>query len=292
MKHEKLTYDIRKLVGLGFRVKDKKIIDEIIKKKLGQSSLEFIKRYKLNVSSNRLNSWLSLKYSTPLDMSIKLLGHKKVNSFCKRVLFSGKSSSYCSAIIPSKPDIYLMYVIGATIGDGSLKHKEGESYSIVFEMADREIISGIQSVFDSVFRLKSKLRKVLRTDGRKTYVLKYSNKIVYYFLQKFFDLTPNKSKTVGLVGITDLKRIQKLALLLGIYHTDGSQTNREIRFYTSSKRLKSDLKKLLGKLGYRTKEYEYLRKGYSPEYHIRVVESEDLAHELELIENRILLLRN
>ncbi|NYZ77359.1 hypothetical protein H0O02_03520 [Candidatus Micrarchaeota archaeon] len=281
-------YDFRKLCDLGFRIKTHNVAEALTKARGHQSSAEFIRKYSLNVSKNTLNNWLNLEYGIPLDMAINILGWKRLKELEINTLSSGRASSYRSAVLPTKPNLPLMYLIGATIGDGSLRHEADksyfESYFVSFEMADKEVLSLIRDIFQKVFALKKPIRIIRRKDGRKTYLLKYSNKVVYYFLNRFFGLGPRKTKTVGIEGLKKMSRDQKLALLLGLYHTDGSITNGNLRFYTSSEKLKEDTRFALRDLGYNSSTYTYKRKNYSPEYQTSVIESENFISELQNME--------
>jgi len=280
-------YDLVELSGLGFRIKDNKASHALAELKGSQTTSEFIIKNKLFISKSTLNNWLNFEYGVPIDVLIKLLGYKNFRELEINSLSSGRSSSYCSAILPKKLTIQLAYLIGTLIGDGSLRHRSNKSYFISFEMADKKIISIIQSTFHRVFGLRKPIRTVKRNDGRKTYLLKYSNKIVYYFFNKFFDLGPKKTKTVGIKGLETINKYQKLAVLLGLYHTDGSLVKGNIRFYTSSRNLKRDVCRILRALDYNFKTYEYQRRSYSPEYQI-TVKSKEFVSRLKAIERRLL----
>jgi|GEM_PF-1805762 len=281
---EFMDYDLRMLRGLGFRIKDRNLANAMLKLKGGQSATEFIRKHKLKISTSTLNNWLNLEYGTPLDLAINLLGWEKFKELRINVLFSGRASNYRSARIPPRESISLMYLIGATIGDGSLRHESNktyfESYFISFEMADKEVLSLIRSIFQNLFGLNKAVRFIRRKDGRKSYLLKYSNKVVYYFLNRFFDLGPRKTKIVAIKGLKKMNTDQKLALLLGLYHTDGSITDGTLRFYTSSSKLREDIISALKDLGYDSKIYTYQRKEYSPEYQIGVCDSEKFIKEI------------
>ena len=288
MENKELSYDFRRLNGLGFRIKDRKVIDAIISLKGNQSTTEFIRKYNLKISKSTLNNWLSLEYGIPLGITIKILGWKYFRKLKINTLFSGRSSTHSSIKLPYEPNIQLAYIIGATIGDGSLRHEGDksyfESYFISFEMADKEVLSLIRSTFQNLFGLNKPIRVIRRKDGRKSYLLKYSNKIVYYFLYRFFGLGPRKTKIVGIKGLKKMNKDQKLALLLGLYHTDGSITNGILRFYTSSSKLRRDIISALKDLDYDSKTYTYKRKEYSPEYQISVCNSEKFIREIQNIE--------
>ena len=288
MENKELGYDFRRLNGLGFRIKDRKAVNAITKLKGNQSATEFIRKHNLEVSRSTLNNWIGLEYGIPLDVAIKILGWKRFKELKINTLFSGRSSSHSSIKLPYELNIQLAYLIGATIGDGSLRHESDksyfESYFISFEMADKEVLSLIRNMFQNLFGLSKPLRIIRRKDGRKSYLLKYSNKVVYYFLNKFFGLGPKKTKIVGIKGLKKMNKNQKLALLLGLYHTDGSITNGTLRFYTSSSKLKEDLISALKDLYYDSKTYTYKRKDYSPEYQISVCNSEKFIKEIQNIE--------
>jgi len=281
-------YDFRVLCGLGFRIKDRKAVDAIIKLKGNQSATEFIRKHNLKISKSTLNNWLGLEYGIPLDTAIKILGWKCFTKLKINTLFSGRSSGHTSIKLPYEPNTQLAYLVGATIGDGSLRHEGNksyfESYFISFEMADKEVLSLIRSTFLNLFGLDKPIRIIRRKDGRKSYLLKYSNKVVYYFLNKFYGLAPRKTKVVGVEGLKKMDKHQKLALLLGLYHTDGSITDKNLRFYTSSSRLKRDIITTLKNLNYDSKTYTYQRKEYSPEYQISVCNSEKFIKEIQDIE--------
>ncbi|MFH1221970.1 MAG: LAGLIDADG family homing endonuclease, partial [Candidatus Micrarchaeota archaeon] len=284
---EKDGYDLTKLSGLGLRIKDEKVCAAIKEFKGRRAANNFVEEYGLNISDSTLNNWLSSKYCIPLDAVIKILGSNVIEEFQVDRLYSGRLSGHCSAKLPTEPSIQLMYLIGATIGDGSLRHQEGKSFFISFEMKDKEIMSIIQKMFYMVFDLRRPITIVRRKDGRETYLLKYSNKVVYYFLQKFFELGPRKTKTVGISRIDRLDKDEALSLLLGLYHTDGSVSKGNLRYYTSSKRLAADIRNLLSNLGYTNREYQYQRREYSPEYQILVGDSKKLLTELERIEREL-----
>ena len=286
-KSEKVVYDLSKLNGLNFRIKNDLVIKKMLLLKGNLSTNAFIFKYKLEVSENRLNNWINKKYGIPLDFCINLFGSKILKFFKVSTFYSGNSSSYCQAILPFSPSIHLMYLIGAIIGDGSLSHPKNGSYLIRFEMVDTQILSMIQKIMKYVFSLEKNVLEVNRSDGRKSYVLKYSNKIVYYFLYLFFDLKPRKTKTVSIKFLETLNKSEKLALLLGLYHTDGSIVNEKIRFYTSSENLKEDLMKLLFQIGYEPHTYTYKRNLYDPEYHISVSQPKRLILDLERLESLI-----
>lgn len=151
-------------------------------------------------------------------------------------------------------------------------------------MGDKEVLFLIRSAFQNLFGLNKPIRIIRRKDGRKSYLLKYSNKVVYCFLNRFFGLGPRKTKIVGIKGLKKMNNDQKLALLLGLYHTDGSITNGTLRFYTSSSKLKGDITSALKDLNYDSKTYMYKRKEYSPEYQIGVRNSEKFIKEIQNIE--------
>ncbi|MFH1521035.1 MAG: LAGLIDADG family homing endonuclease [Candidatus Micrarchaeota archaeon] len=173
----------------------------------------------------------------------------------------------------------LMYPLGALIGDGSLRHTSGGSYFITFEMKDRNVLFLIQSLFQKVFGIRKKITLNCRKDGRRTYILKYSNKIIYYFFNRFFNITKNKTKTVRILLPANSSRNAKLALLLGLFHTDGSVVKNSLRFYTSSSKLRDDIRTILAGIGYSCRLYAYQRKNYTPEYHIYVKNSKDILSE-------------
>lgn len=284
-------YDFRELSGVGFRVKDRRVARILTKLKGDKSSADFIRKYNLMVSASTLNNWLNSEYGMPFEVVIDILGWEKFEELRINTLFSGRAGAHSSATLPLSPNIYLLYLIGAIIGDGSLRHESGksyfESYFVSFEIGDKKVISLIRKVFRRVFGLNQPIRLIRRKDGRRSYLLKYSNKLVYYFLQKFFSLEPRKSKTVGISNTDHLSRPEKLSLLLGLYHTDGSFCGGALRFYTSSKKLKNDLRKVLMSIGYASTVYTYQRKQYSPEYQICVRSPKNLLFELRSVETEL-----
>ncbi|MFH0737194.1 MAG: LAGLIDADG family homing endonuclease [Candidatus Micrarchaeota archaeon] len=285
---EVIEYDLRKLCGLGFRVKDAKISAALLEIKGKLSADSFIDKYQLEVSRSTLNSWLALTYGIPIDVAIGILGLRKFNELNTSPFSSGKSAGFCMAAVPHCSTLPLQYLIGATIGDGSLRHDKSGSYFISFEMTDNEILTTIQRAFHTAFGIYRSIKRIKRRDGRQSLLLKYSNKIIYCFLQQYYGLHPNKSKTVGLVGHERTKRIERLALLLGLYHTDGSLSKKSLRYYTSSERLCADIESMLHGLGYNSKTYVYSRKQYSPEYQIRVENSIKIVSELFAVETALI----
>src|SRR3989344_200283 len=282
------VYDLRNLIGLGFRFKDRKIASALIKLRGNMNIVEFLDKYNLKISKNAFSDWTNLRYGIPLETVLDLLGWETVKKINADLLFSGRASAYACARLPCKSSVELMYLIGTIIGDGSLRHEKGktyfESYFVSFEMKDKEIITYIQSAFSRIFGFKKPIRNIKRKDGRRIYLLKYSNKVVYYFLNRFFDLGPRKAKSVGITKHNGMTRTQKLALLLGLYHTDGSFSQGKLRFYTSSPRLKDDVSTLLKEIGYGSKEYRYQRGMYDPEYHVEVKRPDRLICELQELE--------
>jgi len=281
-------YDFRELLGLELRVKDERLVNAIRCLRGNDNSETFIRKFGLNISCSTLNSWLNMVYGMPFDDVIDVLGWELFKGLRINRFTSGKAAGYCSANLPIEKTVPLCYLVGATIGDGCLRHGTEGSYFVSFEMSDKSILSLIQKSFFTVFGLSKKIKRIKRTDGRRSYLLKYSNKIVYYFLQRFFNLGPRKAKKVGVFGLENLTRAQKSALLLGLYHTDGSFTKNSLRFYTSSNRLKNDIETILTGLGYAFNTYAYQRESYSTEYQVCISNPQKLVSELFAVEAELI----
>jgi len=240
------------------------------------------------MSTSTLNNWFTMHYSIPLDTVLSILTWNNFAKLRRNILISGRGKSNCATIIPFRPTLHLLYLVGATIGDGCLRHEKGksyfESYFVSFEMSNARVMKLIQYSFYKTFGLERPIQLIRRKDGRKKLLLKYSNKVLYYYLQKFFGLKPRKSKSVEIKNINTFNKNQKLALLLGLCHTDGSLSKTKLRFYTSSERLKDNLLYLLTALGYLSTLYIYQRKGHSSEYQICVLNPKVLISELKSIE--------
>ena len=84
-----------------------------------------------------------------------------------------------------------------------------------------------------------------------------------------------------------LNRKKKLSLLLGLLHTDGSLTDRTLRYYSSSPKLISDVKQLLAALNYSCSIYQYHREKHGVEYQILVNSPFRLLHELQILETEL-----
>ncbi|MFH0885363.1 MAG: LAGLIDADG family homing endonuclease [Candidatus Micrarchaeota archaeon] len=280
--------DYSKLLGLGFRIKDRQLVALLNEVKGEASCGHFISAHSLRISRNTLSSWLRCEYGIPIDEAVRIIGRERFYKLRVTRLYSGKAAGHCCATLPVAPSLPLMFLVGATIGDGSLRHAPGESYFISYEMADRSILKLIERAFSHVFLVSRKIKRIKRSDGRRSYLLKYSNKAIYYFFNRFFGLGPRKAHTVGLSEFDGLTRNQKLALLLGLFHTDGSLTKKYLRFYTSSRTMKNDLESALAGLGYCTSIYSYRRKQYSPEYQISVLGREKFHAELVAVETELI----
>lgn len=284
MKSDNVIFNPNSLSGLGLRVKDQRLISSIVKIKSNTSLGKFIRAKSLKISPNTLSNWLNLKYGFPLDAAINIIGEKQFQNLGITRFSSGKASSYCSATLPRHHSLELMYILGTIIGDGSLNHSSNGSYFIKFEMKDISILTIIQKLFLKIFGVHKSIVLVHRKDGRKIYLLKYSNKSVYYFFNRFFGITPRKAKTVRIKLSESMSRDGKIALLLGLYHTDGSLVKNSLRFYTSSPHLKDDVRSILTNLGYPSRYYSYKRKHYTEEYHVYVKNSRELLSEFTNIE--------
>lgn len=193
--------DYSKLCGLDFRIRDERLVAMLREMKCGLSCARFVEAHSLHISANAFSSWIRCEYGIPIDVAARLVGRKRLNKLEITKLYSGKAAGHCCATLPAAPTMPLMYLVGATLGDGSLRHAPGNSYFVSYEMADRGVMDLIRRSFRHVFLVPRSIERINRSDGRRSYFLKYSNKVVYYFLIVFSGSGQGKRSLPGCPGL-------------------------------------------------------------------------------------------
>lgn len=138
----------------------------------------------------------------------------------------------------------LAYFIGYLYGDGGLKNIEKSfratgRFDHKFKIADEFLIqiNQIKEIFENIFSLKIPIRTERIQKGEKTYYVEMTNKIIYQFLTKVFELPcgkkDNKLKIPKLIE-NPPREIQQW-FLRGLFDADGDTRAVEAGFKSQSR---------------------------------------------------------
>jgi len=232
-------------------------------KKVIKDIIEEIKEKK-KLSTYELSEKLGMRYSTlrmslvrnrlPLNFVKKLLDfcpHKKAEVIDEiRELSSGTGNTYVRVKTPRFLTENLCKIVGAIIADGNLYlGKNKRKWQIKIGDQYKDNLELLSKWLNREFGVKFKVKKDKK---HRMFYIEFSNKIIFKFLNRIFDIKiGSKSSTVGMPNIIKKSAFNyHIAFAIGLCMFDGGIGFGRCNFSlsTKSKKLIEEFNKILNKL--------------------------------------------
>jgi hypothetical protein len=167
--------------------------------------------------------------------------------------------------LPQKVDEKIAYLIGLIIGDDHLAGYEemvNGAWRIYFCNGNEYFIKHVYvPIITDLFGVEPTAKEVIRTDGRRYFEVSFASKVIHRLLTDIFELpTRAKCDKVKMPQILKSSADEvRASFLRGLFDTDGSVVNAELKFTTTSRRLCEDVSAELENFGFSPKVYEWTK---------------------------------